>query len=193
MSTAFKVGDRVKLTGEAWKDNEPEMYRRVVEVTRHHENGNPAFIFDGVEWYIYCDEHGDWSATLVEPAAPAPDTRKRLREYTDLADGDVVVIAGVALTARAPVPPDAIRVWNDERTNAYPVTNGALADMLVDEVHRKPKTRRRLLFDEVVDAKEAGHGDIVMDKHGHRSILCDQPVEEGEVVFRLVEETEVPR
>jgi hypothetical protein len=180
--TKFKVGDRVRLTGDAWRNHG---LIGEVHVVENIVGGLAHIAAFGRGFAIYRDAM-DYSATLVEHAPPPPDTRKRLREYTDIENGDTVVIGGVALTMTG-------GYLTNEKGSQMSTGYAIIQDMLVDEVRRKPRTKKRRVYEEV-DVKSALRGDIVVTSNGDRyTYYSSGDVADGEYVLRLVEETEVPR
>lgn len=178
--TKFKVGDRVRhakfgagTVVESLCDDEPKSM-----VCVHFETWDE---YDGEDDYHAICEVALWRD-------PPLDTRKRLREYTDLADGDAVVIAGVPLKVNGGVL---------EQDGCEPEWH-VYSEMIVDEVRRKPRMKKRRVYEEV-DAKDAREGDLLEHDRDPRvrARLSDwdgDPSDlEGATVLRLVEETEVPR
>ena len=149
MSTTFKIGDRVRHIHSV------PAPREIVAV-----GSNTVCVRGAREWDPSLEIWIKDKIALVEEAEP----RKRLREYTDLCDGDVVVIAGVPFM----VDGDALiageqYIWT---------TQMPWAAMLVDEVRRKPRTKKRFVVEECEE-----HTGVMV--HG--------------VQVKVVEETEVPR
>lgn len=176
--TTFKIGDMARLTGSGWpRYGLPVGSILPIEDIKeghavvHGANGDELFITDNVHW-------------SAEPAPPPPATRKRLREYTDLCDGDVAVIAGVPFTVDGDaLIADEKYIWT---------TQMPWAAMLVDEVRRKPRKRRVL---EEIDAKDVRAGDIIVYEDGRMVLDAEvgRSMYRVATVYRLVEETEVPR
>jgi len=175
----WKQGDRVILDASGWAE----------------KTGTTAILSvrDGGRWIatwnesvsVAIEDLGPRSASLFEP-------RKRLREYTDLADGDVVVIAGVD--------------WEVEQNrHLAKLVRGALSvsalgdafrDMFVDEVRRKPRMKKRRVYEEVLNAKCIAVDDIIVCDGeevvaGYKDL--NLPANSNRTVYRLIEETEVPR
>lgn len=87
--TTFKTGDRVR-------------HRKfglgvVTGSTDDEDPGMIAVRFDGWDEYADPSDYHPMRESAIWHDPP-PDPRKRLREYTDLDNGDTVVIGGVALT-----------------------------------------------------------------------------------------------
>lgn len=197
--TTFKIGDRVrhKTIGEGV----------VVECHEGHSmcsGGRVSWRSDrwhsdhergGVDSH-YVNEPMD--LTLVEPAPP-PDTRKRLREYTDLCDGDVAVIAGVPFTRCAFGGGERLSYETEQgAVREVSQRDDVLSGMLVDEVRRKPRTKKRRVYEEVVDPTEVRTGDIHCFDGAENFVRRDEELKVmscamTRTVYRLVEETEVPR
>lgn len=73
--TTFNIGDRVRLTGEAWVKHLPGVTEATIEGVDHSApfgkpGPDPYFLHDGECWYV--DAEGDWAAVLVEPE-PEPE------------------------------------------------------------------------------------------------------------------------
>ena len=173
--TTFKIGDRVR---HIHANSTP---REIVAVGSNTVCVRGARVWDpSLEIWI-TDK-----IALEEAAEP----RKRLREYTDLADGDVVVIAGVDWTYKR-TEADGGMISSGGCTYGYCI--GPLAALLVDEVRRKPRTKKRRVYEEV-DVADAKAGDFLIDEQSGFHIHYTGGKCPGVVTFyRLVEETEVPR
>ena len=66
----FKVGETVKLTGEAWGYGGSDFLGRLVEISRITPSGYPQFEHNGDYWSI-CSSggHADYSATALPGAS----------------------------------------------------------------------------------------------------------------------------
>ena len=71
--TEFKVGDKVRLTGQLWGDDNSPQRGDTVEIAGYDDAVHAPY-FQGDEetpWFIWND--GDWNAELVEPARRTVD------------------------------------------------------------------------------------------------------------------------
>jgi hypothetical protein len=74
----------------------------------------------------------------------------------------------------------------------FVIDGSAFADMLVDEVRRKPRTKKRRVYEEVEDDSHKT-GDLIVTKKGYCTAHSNVPRDDDETIYRLIEETEVPR
>lgn len=81
---SFNIGDKVRLTGEAW----PQKMRGTVRIVEVDADGDAYFPADyGGDWYVV----GGYTAELVESAAPAPLTREQIEAFAKVARaGDTI-------------------------------------------------------------------------------------------------------
>lgn len=64
----FKVGDKVRLTGQGWGDDDSPARGGIVEIAGYGEDVHAPYFRDGGDnWYVW--EDGDWDAELVDTEA----------------------------------------------------------------------------------------------------------------------------
>lgn len=74
MTSKFKVGDRVRLTGENWDPHDGVPARgEIVEITRIDTTGTPWFQAQGEDWYLY---DSGYEAELVTAADENQDASR---------------------------------------------------------------------------------------------------------------------
>lgn len=60
----FKVGDKVRLTGRGWGDDDSPARSGIVEIAGYSEDAHAFYFQDGGDnWYVW--EDGDWGVELV--------------------------------------------------------------------------------------------------------------------------------